>query len=73
MVWLPIAKATSQRAVVWLPIAKAKNDAYFKFFPAFEQELLQVFSHSEQETQPDKPAGYVSVERFDILSNEGGP
>ncbi|MEK7875386.1 MAG: 3'-5' exonuclease, partial [Pseudomonadota bacterium] len=50
--------------------AKPKNDAYFRFFPAFEQELLQVFSHSEQEPQPDKPDGYVSVERFDILSEE---
>lgn len=50
--------------------AKAKNDAYFKFFPAFEQELLRVFLHSGQKHQPDKPAGYVSVERFDILSSE---
>jgi len=50
--------------------AKAKNDAYFKFFPAFEQELLQVFLYSEQEPQPDKPAGYVSVERFDIPFGE---
>ncbi len=67
------AKATSQKAVVWLPIAKAKNDAHFKFFPAFENKLLQIFLHSEQEPQPDKPAGYVSVERFDISSNEESP
>ncbi|MCX5657738.1 MAG: UvrD-helicase domain-containing protein [Candidatus Omnitrophica bacterium] len=45
---------------------KSKKDASFRFFPVFEQELLQVFSHSEQEFQPDKPAGYVSIERFDI-------
>ncbi len=50
--------------------AKSKNDAYFRFFPAFEQELLQVFSHSEQEPQPDKPIGYVSIERFDLLSGK---
>jgi ATP-dependent exoDNAse (exonuclease V) beta subunit len=50
--------------------AKLKNDAYFRFFPAFEQELLQVFSHSEQESQLDKPAGYVSVERFDGSADE---
>lgn len=53
--------------------AKAKNDAYFKFFPAFEQELLKIFLHSEQTPQPDKPAGYVALERFDILSSEERP
>ncbi|MCX5698810.1 MAG: UvrD-helicase domain-containing protein [Candidatus Omnitrophica bacterium] len=52
--------------------AKSKKDEYFRFFPAFEQELLQVFSHSEQEPQLDKLAGYVSVERFDILHGEEG-
>ena len=50
--------------------AKARNETCFQFFPTFEKELLQVFSHSKQEHQPDKPAGYVSVERFDILSSE---
>ena len=49
---------------------KSKNDASFKFFPAFEQELLQVFSHSVQNPQSDKPVGYVSVERFDILPSK---
>ena len=52
--------------------AKAAHEAIFKFFPAFEQELLQVFAHSEQEPRPDKPAGYVALERFDILSSEEG-
>ena len=32
--------------------------------------MLQAFSHSEQEPQPDKPAGYVSVERFDGSSDK---
>ncbi|MCX5701002.1 MAG: UvrD-helicase domain-containing protein [Candidatus Omnitrophica bacterium] len=49
---------------------KSKNDASFRFFPFFEQELLQVFSHSVQNPQPDKPVGYVSVDRFDILSSK---
>jgi ATP-dependent exoDNAse (exonuclease V) beta subunit len=49
---------------------KSKNDASFRFFPIFEQELLQVFSHSVQNPQPNKPVGYVSVERFDILSSK---
>jgi ATP-dependent helicase/nuclease subunit A len=44
--------------------AKARNDTCFQFFPTFEKELLQVFLHSEQDPQPGKPAGYVSVERF---------
>ena len=68
--------------------AKPKNEAHFRFFLAFEQKLLQVFSHSEQEpysnkpegdglasdgqshSQSHKPAGYVSVERFDIPSGK---
>jgi ATP-dependent exoDNAse (exonuclease V) beta subunit len=50
--------------------AKAKNEVYFKFSPAFEQELLKIFLHSEQEHQPDKPAGYVALERFDILEGD---
>jgi ATP-dependent exoDNAse (exonuclease V) beta subunit len=49
--------------------AKAKNETIFRFSSAFKDKLLQVFSHSEQESQPAKPAGYVSVERFDILTN----
>lgn len=45
---------------------ESKNGASFRFSPVFEQELLQVFSHSGQEPQPSKPPGYVSVERFDF-------
>ena len=47
---------------------KPKKGTSFKFSPAFEEELLQVFSHSEQEFQSDKPKGYVSIDCFDIQS-----
>ncbi|PIU57454.1 MAG: hypothetical protein COS89_04515 [Deltaproteobacteria bacterium CG07_land_8_20_14_0_80_38_7] len=55
---------------------KSNTDTSFNFSPLFEQELLQVFSHSVQ-NPTDKPVGYVSVERFEIQpekseeSNEG--